>query len=66
MNIRVNGTEREIPEEMGLSDLLGLLSVPTERVAVELNREVVRKKDWTTTTVSENDNLEIIHLVGGG
>jgi sulfur carrier protein len=66
MKITINGEEREIPQEMDLRELLELLSMPTERVAVELNRRVVRRAEWTAERVSEDDRIEIIHFVGGG
>jgi sulfur carrier protein len=66
MKITINGEKREIPEEMDLGGLLELLSMPTERVAVELNRRVVKRSEWTAEKVSEDDRIEIIHFVGGG
>ena len=66
MKIFVNGDLRELEEEVSLNRLLELFSLPSQRIAVELNREVVRKKDWDTVTVREADTIEIVHFVGGG
>ena len=66
MKVLINGEIREIESELNLRELLGTLDLPQERVAVELNKEVVRKKDWENVNVSENDKIEIIHFVGGG
>ena len=66
INVIINGETREIPNEVNLKELLEKLSLPNERVAIELNKEVVRKKDWETTAVSDADKIEIIHFVGGG
>lgn len=66
MKIFINGEMRDIPEAFNLTELLAHLSMPQERIAVELNRQVVRKKDWQTTTVGDADKIEIIHFVGGG
>ncbi|MGC2235463.1 MAG: sulfur carrier protein ThiS [Pyrinomonadaceae bacterium] len=66
MNILINGEDREISSEVNLTELLKTLSLPTERVAVELNKEVVRKKDWENIKIAEGDKLEVIHFVGGG
>jgi thiamine biosynthesis protein ThiS len=66
MKITINGEKREIPEDMDLGALLELLSMPTERVAVELNRRVVKRSEWIAEKVSEDDRIEIIHFVGGG
>lgn len=66
MNVIINGEKKEIFKEVNLNELLKLLSLPSERIAIELNREVVRKKDWETIQVSDGDKLEVIHFVGGG
>ncbi len=66
MNITVNGEKKLIAQNTKLTGLLEQLSLPDERIAVELNKEVVRKKDWDTINISEADKIEIIHFVGGG
>lgn len=66
MNIVVNGEKKEVAENLDLSALIKHLSLPDERIAVELNREVVRKKDWETIKINDADKIEIIHFVGGG
>ena len=66
MNVLINGEIREVPESVNLSALLELFSLPSQRVAVELNRSVVRKADWETVILSEGDKIEVIHFVGGG
>ena len=66
MNVLINGEIREVPDSVNLRALLELFSLPSQRVAVELNRNVVRKEDWETVTVSEGDKIEVIHFVGGG
>lgn len=66
MRIFVNGEEREAGAGGSLSQLLLELSVPKERIAVELNRTVVRKREWDSTEVKEGDSIEIVHFVGGG
>jgi len=66
MKITINGESKEITEEISLQKLLKSLSLPDERIAVELNREVVRKKDWENIKLNDADKIEIIHFVGGG
>ena len=66
MKIFVNGETREIADKINLSELLRHFSLPQERIAVELNKEVVRKKDWENITIDDADKIEIIHFVGGG
>ena len=66
MKITLNGEIRELAEEVSLDRLLELFSLPSQRIAVELNREVVRKKDWENITIKDADRIEIVHFVGGG
>lgn len=66
MRVIVNGEEREIEEGATVSDLLRLLAHAPERVAVELNREVVRRALWAETPLGEGDRVEVVHFVGGG
>ena len=66
MKVFINGDAKEIPGEINLSELLKRFSLPQERIAVELNKEVVRKKDWETVKINDADKIEIIHFVGGG
>ena len=65
-HIFVNGEKREVPGEVNLQQLLEYLSLPAQRISVELNREVVSRKIWEQTAVSEGDSIEIVHFVGGG
>jgi sulfur carrier protein len=66
MKVVVNGESREIAESLNLIELLQHLDLPTERIAVELNREVIRKVNWRETKINDGDKIEIIHFVGGG
>ena len=66
MKIHVNGETKEIPAELSLNELLKHLALPDKLIAVELNKEVVRKKDWENIKVKDADKIEIIHFVGGG
>jgi sulfur carrier protein len=66
MRVQINGETRDVPLGLNLEALLEHLSLPQQRVAVELNREVIRKSEWVNQTVSEDDRIEIVHFVGGG
>ena len=66
MKITINGEIKELEDEVNLDRLLELFSLPSQRIAVELNREVVRRKDWEQTVVRDSDRIEIVHFVGGG
>ncbi|MGH9941050.1 MAG: sulfur carrier protein ThiS [Pyrinomonadaceae bacterium] len=66
MQIRVNGEERELRDSLTLSELVAELALAPERLAVELNRQVVRRALWPETVLGEGDRVEIVHFVGGG
>jgi len=66
MKILVNGEERELEKPITLLEFLLQLGIPKERVAIEVNKEVVRRKDWEITIINDGDRIEIVHFVGGG
>ena len=66
MRVELNGEPKELDEGATLSTLIEQLSLAPERVAVELNRDVVRRADWPATQLSDGDRVEIVHFVGGG
>jgi len=66
MRIEINGESREVPAGLDLRSLIEHLALPQQRIAVELDRTVVRKDDWTNTFVEEGARIEIVHFVGGG
>ena len=66
MLIKVNGEEREVPGGTTLEELVRLLALAPERLAVELNFEVVRRADWAHRALNDDDRVEIVHFVGGG
>jgi thiamine biosynthesis protein ThiS len=66
LKIRLNGDAKEIEEGTTLPTLVESLSLAPERIAVELNGEVVRRADWPRVTLEEEDRVEVVHFVGGG
>lgn len=66
MIVVVNGESKKLSNSMSLFELLKKFDLPTERVAVELNKEVVRRKNWESINVKDADKIEIVHFVGGG
>ncbi len=66
LRVIVNGEERELPEGMTLEALIAHLALAPDRLAIERNRDVVRRADWPRTILAEDDRVEIIHFVGGG
>ncbi|MFH1231940.1 MAG: sulfur carrier protein ThiS [Planctomycetota bacterium] len=66
MRIFVNGTLKEITGGLTVKTFLDALKLNSETVAVELNLEVVPKKEYDTKHLKEGDKIEIISFVGGG
>ena len=66
MRINVNGEEHAAQEGMTVAALVEQLALRPERLAIELNGEVVRRADWPRTALGEGDRVEIVHFVGGG
>ena len=66
MRVYVNGEAREFSSPLSLDQLITELDLPPARIAVELNRAVVRRNDWNTTELRDDDRIEIVHFVGGG
>jgi thiamine biosynthesis protein ThiS len=66
MNVYVNGESREVRGTPSLAELVTELDLPVARIAIELNREVVRRGEWGSTMLKAEDRIEIVHFVGGG
>jgi thiamine biosynthesis protein ThiS len=66
LRVYVNGEARELSAPISLAELITQLDLPAARIAVELNRAVVRRNDWATTILHDQDRIEIVHFVGGG
>ena len=65
MNLIINGERQEFPAQT-LSVLVDQLGMKSDRVAIELNREIVPRDRWAETRLTDGDRLEIVHFVGGG
>jgi len=69
MKLQINGEERSFDDaapSFTLAALVEVLGVKADRVAFELNREIVSRDRWAETNLAEGDRLEIVHFVGGG
>jgi sulfur carrier protein len=65
MKIIINGQEQTYAP-ITLAQLIEQLGMKQDRVAVELNRNIVPRANWAETNLAEGDHLEIVHFVGGG
>jgi sulfur carrier protein len=66
IQITLNGKPETLESGTVLSQLLEAKGVQTPRVAVELNRRILRREEFPTTEIKEGDRLEVVTLVGGG
>ncbi len=66
MKLIVNGEDREFSSVSTVSALLDQLGMKPDRVAVELNGDLVPRERWDKVQLSDGDKLEIVHFVGGG
>jgi sulfur carrier protein len=69
MKLHINGEERtfdDSPTPCTLASLVENLGMKADRVAIELNRDIVPRERWAQTTLAEGDSLEVVHFVGGG
>lgn len=66
MNIVVNGKEQELDHSVSVKQLLQILDLKGDRVAVEVNLEIVDRQKFDDYKIKEGDKVEVIHFVGGG
>ncbi len=66
VEIAVNGEKHGVPEGQTILGLLRDLRLDPERVAVELDRRIVKQPQWETTLLSAGAQVEIVQFVGGG
>ena len=66
MQIIVNGNPTEVPDGIDMADLIDQLELSGQRLAVEVNEELVPRSAFAQHRLSPSDQVEIIHAVGGG
>jgi sulfur carrier protein len=66
IDIVVNGESRAAAEGATILDLLHQLELDPARVAVELDRRIVKQPLWNTTSLRAGAQIEIVQFVGGG
>ena len=66
MKIRVNGKVKSISNKYSMLDLVKILKIPLKKVAIELNQEIIDKKNISKINLKKNDKIEIVHFIGGG
>ncbi len=66
MKLVINGEEKDVAGVANVAELIAQLGMKPDRVAVELNRDIVPRARWAGTALRDGDRLEIVHFVGGG
>ena len=68
MKLQINGETRSFdsPEPFTLTALVEMLGMKADRIAVELNHDLVQRDRWGATVLNDGDRLEVVHFVGGG
>ena len=64
--IQLNGDSYEINGGINLNELLNKLKIQKNKVAIELNGEIVEKNKYLKTILNKDDKVEIVHFIGGG
>lgn len=66
IDIVLNGEPATVPAGLTVASLLDYLKVDAARVAVEINRQIIRKDEWPLVRVAAGASVEVVHFVGGG
>ena len=66
MRLFINGEEKNSSDFLSLAELIEQLGMKGDRVAVELNREIVRQPAWPASEVLDGAQIEVVWFVGGG
>ena len=66
IKIKINGAIKSITQDSNLSLVLKNLKIPLNKVAIELNEEIINKKKINKIKLNKNDKIEIVHFIGGG
>ncbi len=66
VEILLNGESKKLPAGVTVAELIKDLELVPERLAVEYNLHILKKKHWAETALAQGDRIEIVHFVGGG
>ena len=66
IKIKINGKIKSIIQDSSLYVVLKNLKIPLNKVAIELNEEIIDKKKINKIKLNKNDKIEIVHFIGGG
>ncbi len=66
MRVTVNSEDYDLPEAVTVAELVERVGLADQRIALEVNREIVPRGEYTATKLSEGDRVEIVRAIGGG
>ena len=66
IKIRLNGKEKQITPNLKIEKLINDLKIPIKKVAIELNHQILNKKELHKIKLKMNDKVEIVHFIVGG
>ena len=66
IKIRINGKNKNISKGYMLNELIYELKIPLNKVAIEINKEIVDKKKIKKIKLNNGDKVEVVHFIGGG
>jgi len=66
MIVNINGDSRDVPNNCSAQNLIELLEMQNDRIAMEVNMEIVPRSTYSEFTFKEGDNIEIVRAIGGG
>ncbi|MFN7181916.1 MAG: sulfur carrier protein ThiS [Planctomycetota bacterium] len=66
MIVSVNGKKREFPENLTVENLVEILKLDKDLIAIEINGDIIRKANYKEHILKEGDEIEILTLIGGG
>jgi len=64
--IQLNGSSYEVNDDTNLKELLNKLKIKNNKVAIEVNGEIIEKKKYLNLILKKDDKVEIVHFIGGG
>ncbi len=66
MIISINGKKKEVPENFSVENIIEILTLDKDLIAIEVNGEIVKKINYKNHILKEGDEIEILTLIGGG
>lgn len=66
MKIVLNGEQHHLNQESHVTDLIESLQLGNQAIAVAINRKIIPKSLWSSTTINELDVVDVVRAIGGG